>query len=248
MIPFDAVCFDLGDTLVDLGEGRGSYEARLAMRVSRVYDVLAQAGVAPADRQAFCHALATSSEARYHQAVAEQRGIDISDVLRWFFAHHGIPADDGLIEAAAEAYCRGSGEVTPLRVGAREVLNTLRDHGLRLAVISNTLQPARYLDESLARRGLLEYFPVRVYSSEVRVAKPHPAIFRAALAALNVRPERAVYVGDRLVTDVAGAQGVGMKAVLIEVPQRIEQVPHIVPDARIRELPELLAVLPRLDT
>jgi len=34
------VFFDLGDTLVDLGEGRGSYEQRLALRTGHVYDAL----------------------------------------------------------------------------------------------------------------------------------------------------------------------------------------------------------------
>ncbi|MGE5604046.1 MAG: HAD hydrolase-like protein, partial [Nitrososphaerales archaeon] len=61
-----------------------------------------------------------------------------------------------------------------------------------------------------------------------------------------VPAEDAVYVGDRLVPDVGGAQGVGMKAVLIEVAHRVESHPKIVPDARIKELPQLLDVLPEL--
>jgi len=52
-----------------------------------------------------------------------------------------------------------------------------------------------------------------------------------------------MHVGDRLVADVAGAQGAGMRAVLIEVPHRPEPDTNIVPHARIRELPELLEVL-----
>jgi len=98
----------------------------------------------------------------------------------------------------------------------------------------------------LTRRGIIEYFPVRVYSSEIGVAKPHPAIFRAALDALGVPAEAALYVGDRLNADVAGAQGVGMKAVLVEVAHRPEHDPDIIPDARVKELPELLEVLPAL--
>jgi FMN phosphatase YigB (HAD superfamily) len=48
------------------------------------------------------------------------------------------------------------------------------------------------------------------------------------------------------VQDVGGAHGVGMKAVLIEVAHREETHPAIVPDARVKELPELLDVLPAL--
>ncbi len=247
MTTLSAVLFDLGDTLVDLGEGRGSYEERLAVRVGHVYDVLAATGAPLPEREAFCHALATDSEAQYHAALAEQRGISIDAVMRRFFERTGIPADDGLVAKGSEAYCLGGAAVpAALRTGALETLTTLRAWGLKLGAISNTVQPARYMQQAHVRRGLAPFFDVEVYSSEAGVAKPHPAIFRAALEALGVAPECAVYVGDRIRPDISGAQGVGMRAVLIEVAHRAEHDPAINPDARIRELPELLDVLPAL--
>jgi HAD superfamily hydrolase (TIGR01509 family) len=260
----EAIFFDLGDTLTDLREpvpaspagpgGRGEYMARVVARAGRIYDLLAEAGLAPPDREAFAEKLAQASEARYQEALAEQRGIDIYEVLRWFFAREAIPTRDGLVDAAGALYCSGGGSPSkatahsraPLRLGALEMLAALQARGLRLGVISNTLQPARFMDDHLAHNGLLAFFPARVYSSELRLAKPHPAIFRAALDALGVAPGRAVMVGDRLEADIAGAQGVGMKAVLIEVAHRPEQSAAITPDARIRELPELLEALDRL--
>jgi putative hydrolase of the HAD superfamily len=127
--------------------------------------------------------------------------------------------------------------------GALETLTTLRDWVLKLGAISNTVQPARYMHQAHIRRGLAPCFDVEVYSSEVGVAKPHAAIFQAALDALGVAPACAAYVGDRLRVDVGGAQAVGMKGILIEVAHRTEHDPAIVPDARIAELPELLGVL-----
>ena len=49
-----------------------------------------------------------------------------------------------------------------------------------------------------------------MFSSEVGWRKPHPAIFERALEALDVAPERAIFVGDKLSTDVAGASALGM--------------------------------------
>ena len=241
-----AVVFDLGDTLTDLGEGRGSYEARLAIRVGKIYDLLADAGTKLPDREVFCEGLATGSEAQYQAALAEQRGTDIYEVMRWFFSLHDISVDDELFEACIQTYGGGGGKPTPMRHGAMDVLHSLRADGYQLGVISNTLQPGRFMDRSLERRGILDFFPARRYSADEGVAKPHPAIFRAVLADLNLPAEQVVYVGDRLVADVAGAQGVGMKAVLIEVGHRVEDDPNIVPDARIKELPELLDVLGEL--
>lgn len=247
MTRLEAIFFDLGDTLVDLGEGRGDYEARLIVRMGRVYEVLAAAGVALPAREAFCHAAARESEAQYHAALAEQRGIDIFAVLRRFLAPRGIPAGDELVAACGDAYCAGGGAPpASLRTGARDLLAALHAQGVCLGVISNTLQPAYAMRRSLIGREVAEFLAVQVYSSEIGVAKPHPDIFRAALAEAGVAPEQAVYVGDRLQADVAGAQGVGMKGVLIEVAHRAEHAPTIVPDARIKELPELLTVLPCL--
>lgn len=247
MVNVRAVFFDLGDTLVDLGEGRGDYEARLIVRMGRVVEVLAAAGVTLPERDAFCHAAALDSEAQYHAALAEQRGIDIYAVLRRFLAGRGIPADDGLVAACGDAYCAGGGShPAALRPGARDLLAVLRAQGLCLGVVSNTLQPAHAMRRSLIGHGVAEFFAVQVYSSEIGVAKPHPDIFRAALAEAGVAPEQTVYVGDRLHADVAGAQGVGMKGVLIEVAHRAEHDPTIAPDARIKELSELLTALPRL--
>jgi putative hydrolase of the HAD superfamily len=49
-----------------------------------------------------------------------------------------------------------------------------------------------------------------VFSDEVGAMKPAPKIFLRALAELEVEPDEAIYVGDRLESDVKGAAGVGM--------------------------------------
>jgi putative hydrolase of the HAD superfamily len=243
MPEMDAVFFDLGDTIVDLREGAGDYMARVVARAERVYDAIApQCSLSP-DRDEFAVKLAHGMEAFYLAALAKQQGVNVYDALRELFSQMGLPRDDGLVQAGGDAYYRSSPILAPLRTGAVEVLTALKARGLRLGVISNTLQPGWAADEALARRGLLHLFAVRVYSSDARVAKPHAAIFCAALNAAGVAADRAVHVGDRLVADVAGAQGVGMRAVLIETAYRLEPDSNIVPDARIGELPELLDLL-----
>ena len=103
------------------------------------------------------------------------------------------------------------------------------------------------IDEGLIKRGIFDFFETRVYSSDQGVAKPHPDIFRTALRAFGVDPEQAVYVGDRLEADIAGAHSVGMHGVLIVVPHRPEGTSDIRPDARIDNLIELLDVLSALN-
>ncbi len=238
----EAVFFDLGDTISDLREGQDDYMQRVNQRAGHVYETLAATGVAMPDRNAFCAHLSADTERRYRDALAQMRSLNIYEAMQGILGDAGLPTEDGLVTAAGDAYCTGAQTPMQLRHGAREVLTALSAAGLRLGVISNTIQPGRCMDASLTRQELIHFFPARVYSSEAGVPKPHPEIFRQALNALGVAPEHAVHVGDRLDADVQGAQGAGMRAVLIEVAQRPEQSQDITPDARIRELPELLLV------
>lgn len=242
MASIEAIFFDLGDTISDLQEGQEAYTARVLTRGGLVHDALSNAGLTLPERAAFAVALAEATEAHYQAAVAAQRGTSVYEAMRTFLPTQGLPVTEDLVVVAGDAYCRAGTHPAPLRIGARAVLEGLRARGLKLGVISNTLQPGSAMDATLARIGIRDLFSACLYSSEVGFAKPHPVIFRAALDALDARPERSVHVGDRLQADIAGAQAAGMRAILIEVAHRPEFSDHIVPDARIRELPELLAV------
>jgi putative hydrolase of the HAD superfamily len=93
-----------------------------------------------------------------------------------------------------------------------DALGRLRAAGLRLGIVSNS---DGRVDQALSAAGLREYFDVVIDSSVFGAEKPDPAIFLAALAALDVAPEEALYVGDLYDVDVIGARAAGMDAVLL---------------------------------
>ncbi len=96
--------------------------------------------------------------------------------------------------------------------GTVEALDRLRGAGLRLGVVSNS---DGRVEEALRAAGIGDRFDVILDSALVGVEKPDPAIFRAALAALGVGPDEALYVGDLYDVDVVGARAAGMEAVLL---------------------------------
>jgi putative hydrolase of the HAD superfamily len=136
---------------------------------------------------------------------------------------------------------------TELAPDALDTLRGLRDRGLRIGVLSNTIWSRQRHEEIFARDGVLELLDGAVYTSEIPYSKPHPEAFRAALRAVKVdEPARALYVGDRLFDDVWGAQNVGMRAA--HTPHSAiptEQIGHTegVPDATIQNLDELLPLI-----
>ena len=73
-----------------------------------------------------------------------------------------------------------------------------------------------YQRRKLATVGLGDAFAATVFSGDLGVAKPDPAIFLAGVAALQTDPATAVYVGDRWDIDVLGARGAGLPAVWLD--------------------------------
>jgi putative hydrolase of the HAD superfamily len=125
----------------------------------------------------------------------------------------------------------------------------LRDRGLKIGVLSNTIWPRHEHERIFDRDGVLELIDGAVYSSEIPWTKPHPEAFRSALAAVGVSdPSRAVFVGDRLFDDIYGAKAVGMRAVLVPhstIPSNQLGSDIGEPDAVIDRLADLLAIVDR---
>ena len=81
-----------------------------------------------------------------------------------------------------------------------------------------------------------------IASARVGYRKPHPNIFRSALALANIGPEQVVMVGDSYESDVLGAEGVGISAVLLNRWGAPEGAPCPVIEC-LKELPALLDCL-----
>lgn len=94
-------------------------------------------------------------------------------------------------------------------------LEHLRDAGFKLAIVSNWDTP---LDPLTQRLGIAEYFDAIVASHDARVRseKPDSHIFNYALKAVGVSAEEAVHIGDTYEADIVGAQGVGIRPVLLD--------------------------------
>lgn len=80
----------------------------------------------------------------------------------------------------------------------------------------------------------------------ILIGKPAPEMYRMALQRLNLQPEQALVVGDRLGTDIAGAQNLGCRSALVlsGVSSRQEAENwQPVPDLIVEDLTHLLELL-----
>jgi HAD superfamily hydrolase (TIGR01509 family) len=82
---------------------------------------------------------------------------------------------------------------------------------VRTAIISNSADGARR--EELGRYALDEMFDPIIYSHEVGMAKPDPAIFELACSLTGVAPAEMIFVDD-VPGHIAAARGVGIHGIL----------------------------------
>jgi putative hydrolase of the HAD superfamily len=233
--PVEAVIFDWGGTLtpwhdVDLTAAWYAYTS--------VYDPRRAASLA---------AELFAAEIERWQAQHLSAGTEGAGRLEQVLLDCGIDVTSGRHLAALAAYLEFWDPHTYADPDAIELLTGLRERGIRVGVLSNTLWPRSHHEAVFERDGLLHLIDGAVYSSELPVGKPHGDAFVAALAAVGVAdPARAVFVGDRPWDDVHGAQQVGMRAILVphsDIPDDQRGPSEGTPDAIAHRLIEILDVV-----
>ena len=242
-----AVIFDLGGTLLDFNPHGSSWlewertglENATAFLLSQGYQFAKEAFIDP-----FMKALPE----RWERAAQGGDNLRLGEMLAEAGRLCGLTLSPDALDESIARY------VAPLDAGvtmyddALATLDALRERGLKMGLVSNTMWPAVWHRQELARFGLTPYFDHTVFSAEVGVWKPQPGIYRLSLEALSVSPHEALFVGDMLPHDILGAQGVGMVGVhkrndnlsLADVHSVV-----VCPDVAITYLAELPALVDR---
>jgi putative hydrolase of the HAD superfamily len=112
----------------------------------------------------------------------------------------GLPVDD--VRHVVDAV---PAELKPVKATV-ELMQRLRDRGHTLHYLSN--MPAPLAQGLLAAHPFMQWFSGGLFSSEVKMVKPEPAIFREAQARFGVAPGQLLFIDDYgLNVTAARAQG-----------------------------------------
>ena len=231
--PFGAAIFDLFGTLVPEFPRSVFFEA--------VRDAAAVLG---ADPDAFEAEWSRTALARQTGAYPGGMAENVRAILR---ALDMPPApEDRVIAALATRDALYARWFHP-RPGALETLAALRALGVPLALISMCAPDTPAMWRASAFAGTVD---VEVFSSEVGLRKPDPAIYRYATDRLGVRPSACLYCGDGAYGELTGAAAVGMTAVMIDDPA-VDQAEQLRPEGedwdgpRVSDLRDLLPYFSR---
>ena len=236
--PVEAVIFDWGGTLTPWH----------TVDVRAVWLAYA-AAYAPAAPREHVLAVAESLHRAEDAAWALVRDRHVSSTIEQVFASAGVEPVGDAHAAAMRAYEAAWEPHTWTDPEAAPTLRALRERGLKVGLLSNTLWSRDHHERILDRDGVLALFDGSVFSSEIGWTKPHPEAFAAAVAAVGLSdPTRVVFVGDRPFDDIHGARSVGMRTVLVphsNIPAVQRGHTEARADAVVRRLGDLVAVVDR---
>jgi len=109
--------------------------------------------------------------------------------------------------------------VVPRDARVIETLRWCRERGLKTGLVSNAgpTVPRVFKGSPLA-----PLFDAAVFSCDVGIAKPDPAIYGSVCGLLSVDPRDCIYIGDGGDDELQGAERFGMKPVLLRVEAELD--------------------------
>lgn len=237
---FKAVFFDLGSTLIDFENhpwdelGRmGCRNACAILKNELNHDISAE------KLWGDFHYAIDMMFMNHTEDLAE---IDLHEVTSGILTKLGVTMHDGFAGRFIDAYYQPITKQISLCEGADAILTRLKDAGLTVGLISNTIFPARFHRSEMEKFGILKYFDFTIFSSEFKMRKPKRDIFLKALELAGCEASETVFIGDRLVEDIGGPQALGIKGILKHTADR-DYSASIVPHKTIRSLHELDGII-----
>ena len=194
--PFEAVCFDLDDTLYP-------------------YEAYARTGLgAAADH------LAERTGERLHDEVFAlyfDEGVT-TGTFDTLLERHDLDPD--LAAPLVAAYHAATEPLDPYPETPAVLAALARDHALGLVT------DGRGGHEKLDRLDLADQFDVVLVNHDHGVTKHEPEPFERALSALDSAPTEAIHVGNSLSSDVEGARTAGLDAAWLDDGSDPDPVPE----------------------
>ena len=229
-----AVLFDFGGTLYDYATLEAA-ERESLVELARQFGIDAEPGaIQRAHREAMRRVFHHYLPRRFYL----HRDLFRDAVIGMLESFGAAPDPARLDRYRAAQWQRHARDFT-LREGVFDTLGALRRRGIHLGIVSNIDDDQ--LGHLLEIAAIGSYFDSILSSEQAQSCKPDPGIFEEAVRRAGCVAEEALFVGDTLAQDIAGANRVGLRSVLLwhrddrDPPTEEPRPRHV-----IRRIPDLL--------
>jgi HAD superfamily hydrolase (TIGR01549 family) len=235
-----AVLFDLGETLLTFGKVN---KARIYRQgAEATYDFLQNCGQPVGSFRYYYWRNLVLLRIKHWLSFITGRDFDAFALLKKSGDKKGIKLTEQQWRHLVWLWYEPLSKVGQAEPNTKETLTTLTKLGLKLGIVSNTFVNAASLDKHLQQLGILNFFPVRLYSYKFDFRKPDARIFRAAADKIGEMFENILFVGDQINKDVKAAINIGMHAVLKAAYTNAgKKIPDgVIKITRLAELPAII--------
>jgi 2-haloalkanoic acid dehalogenase type II len=229
-----AVLFDFGGTLYDYATLEAA-ERESLVELARQFGIDAEPGaIQRAHRAAMRRVFRHYLPRRFYL----HRDL-FRDAVIGMLESFGAAPDPARLDRYRAAQWQRHGRDFTLREGVFDTLGALRRRGIHLGIVSNIDDDQ--LGHLLEIAAIASYFDSVLSSEQAQSCKPDPSIFEEAVRRAGCTAEEALFVGDTLAQDIAGANRVGLQSVLLwhrddrDPPTEEPRPRHV-----IRRIPDLL--------
>ena len=232
-----AVLFDFGGTLYDYATLEAAERESLVELARQAGVDAAPAVIQRAHREAMRRVFHTYLPQRFylHRDLFRDAVIGMLQDL-------GAAADAEQLDRYRAAQWERHARDFAVREGVTETLTALRERDMHLGIVSNIDDDK--LAHLLEIADIAAHFDSILSSQQARSCKPDAIIFEEALRRAGCAAENALFVGDTLMQDIAGANQVGLQSVLLwhrtdrDPPAEAPRPRHV-----IRRIPDLLELV-----
>jgi putative hydrolase of the HAD superfamily len=241
-----AIIFDMDDTLLDWRYRTANWGDHERQHLERIFAYVEEnCGKLRGNPTDLAELIRNYSRQAWQDAENSLHAPSYAEIVLNALEAMGVARAKVNIRGCLEAYGWAIPDGVGLFPDVPEALALLKATGVEMAIITNASVPMWMRDIELKACGILDFFgPCRITAADAGYIKPHPIIFEKALAALNIKPIQAVYIGDNITADILGAQRVGMRAILRDIGQPLSNSRSMVkPDGIVKSLLEILPLL-----
>ncbi len=244
----EAVVFDLGGTLIEYAGQFSSWPDLELPGLSAAHAYLRERGIPMPEFERFSIVAFDLLPRRWRLATSGIKNLTVPSLLSEILGNFGVEGlDEFILVAASECYEQAvCAHATPIP-HSRQVVAKLKASGYKLGLISNTMFSTQAHLSDLVRFELADFFETMLFSAEANMWKPNVESFHHVLAELDVKPDRALFVGDDPAADVVGGRRAGMYVVHFLSSDRFPSPDGVTPDATIHDLTELPQLLAKLN-
>lgn len=238
------IIFDLYGTLIDIrtDEATLSFWRRAVSVFARGKASYSPSELQQAYRRYVRRAL---RKERLLHPTHRHRDIDLLEVFAALYADKGVRADEELLRDTARRFRRASTVKLCLYDGVRDLLDSLKNSGRRIYLLSNAQES--FTIPELEEVGILGYFDGIMISSQERVCKPDRIFFDRLVDRYHLDRGECLMIGNDKNADMLGAKRAGIDGLYIhqDISPEVADESEIdakwkIMDGNVRRIKELI--------